>query len=71
MGSYSRLFSPLPTTVRALHFYLENLSALCSLVDSRRIVRTHARRSQQLILFYFRKQIKNLNTAGFELQNQH
>ena len=27
---------PLPTTVRALHFYRENISALSSLVDSRR-----------------------------------
>ena len=44
---------PLPTTVRALHFYLEKISALSSLVDSRRIVLTHARRSQQLILFFF------------------
>ena len=43
---------PLPTTVRALHFYRENISALSSLVDSRRIVLTDARRSQQLILFF-------------------
>ena len=28
---------PLPTTVRALHFYRENISALSSLVDSRRV----------------------------------
>ena len=42
---------PLPTTVRALHFYREKISALSSLVDSRRIVLTHARRSQQLIFF--------------------
>ena len=37
------------TTVRALHFYRENISALSSLVDSLRIVPTHAinRRSQQ------------------------
>ena len=56
-GSHSRLLSPLPTTVRALHFYRENISALSSLVDSRRIVLTHARRPQQLILvlFYFCK----------------
>ena len=45
---------PLPTTVRALHFYHEILF-ISSLVDSRRIVLTHARRSQQLIFFYFRK----------------
>ena len=40
--SHSRLFSPLPSTVRALHFYREKVSALSSLVDSRRIVLTHA-----------------------------
>ena len=51
-GSHSRLFSPLATTVRALHFYCEKISALSSLVDSRRIV-TRARRSQQLILLFF------------------
>ena len=47
--------APLPTTLRALHFYREKISALSSLVDSRRIVLTHARRSQQLILFFFCK----------------
>ena len=41
---------PLPTTVRALHFYREKISALSFLVDSRRIVLTHATRSQQTIL---------------------
>ena len=50
-GSRSRLFSPLSSTVRALHFYREKISALSSLVDSRRVVLTHARRTQQLILF--------------------
>ena len=53
-GSHSRLFSHLPNMVRALHcalhFYREKTSALSSLVDSRRFVPTHARRSQQLIL---------------------
>ena len=34
-GAHSRLFSPLPTKVRALHFYRGNISALSSLVDSR------------------------------------
>ena len=29
-GSHSRLFSPLPTTVRALHLFRENISALLS-----------------------------------------
>ena len=37
-----RLFSPLPTAVRALHFYREKDPALSSLVDSRRTVLTHA-----------------------------
>ena len=44
---------PLPTTVRALHFDCEKIPALSSLVDSRRIAHTQARRSQQLILFSF------------------
>ena len=52
-GHIAGSFPPLPTTVRALHFYRESISALCSLVDSCRIVLTHARRSQQLILFCF------------------
>ena len=43
---------PLPTTVRALHFFRE-ISALSSLVDSRRIELTPAGRSRQLILFLF------------------
>ena len=52
-GSYSRLFPPSPDTVRALHFSRGKISALSSLVDSRQIVPSHARRSQQLILFLF------------------
>ena len=44
---------PLPTTVRALHFYHEKISALSSLADSRRLVPTHATRSLQLILILF------------------
>ena len=36
-GSHSRVFSPLPTTVRASHFYREKTSALSSLVDSLRV----------------------------------
>ena len=44
---------PLPTAVCALYFYREKTSTLPSLVDSRRSVLTHARRSQQLILFSF------------------
>ena len=53
----------LPTTVRALHFYREKLSALSSLVDSRQIVLTHARRAQQLILFLF-LQIESKSCQG-------
>ena len=53
-GSHSRLFFPSPLrTVRALHFYREKTWALSSLVDSRRIVPTHARRSQQLTILFF------------------
>ena len=52
-GHIAGSFPPLSTTDRALHFYREKISALSSLVDSRRIVLTHARRSQQLILFLF------------------
>ena len=40
--SHGRLYSPLPTTVRALLFYRAKNSALSSLVDSRRVVPTHA-----------------------------
>ena len=52
-GSHSRLFFPSPLrTVRALHFYREKISALSPLVDSRRIVSTHARRSQHFDAFF-------------------
>ena len=54
-GSHSRLFSPLPTTVRAFHFCREMASALSSLVDLRRITPTHARHSQPFALFIFAK----------------
>ena len=60
-GSHSReaaSFPPLPTMVRAMRFYREKISALSSLVDSRRIVLTHARRSKQLILFLFLQILK-------------
>ena len=51
---------PLPTTVGALHFYREKISALSSLVDTRRIVLTHARRSQLAVdpFFFFSSQNK-------------
>ena len=41
-GLHSRLFSPLHTTVRALHFYRQKTSALSSLVDPSRNVLTRA-----------------------------
>ena len=73
--SHSRLFSPPSHYGSGLAFYRDNISALSSLVDSRWIVLTHARRSQQLIFFFryycFCKQIQNLATAGFELTDQH
>ena len=50
-GHISGSSSPLPTTVRALHFISRRFQL--SLVDSRRIVLSHARRSQQLILLIF------------------
>ena len=49
-GSQSGLFSPHTLYGSCLAIYRECISALSSLVDSRRIVRTYARRSQQLIL---------------------
>ena len=49
--------------VRALHLYREKISALSSLVDLLRIVLTHGKRPQQLILLSPR--------AGFELTDQH
>ena len=54
-GHISGSAPPLPTTVRALHFCRENIPAISSLVDSRRIVLTHAiiRCFQQLIPFLF------------------
>ena len=56
--------------VRALHFYRENISALSSLVDSRRIVPTDERCSQQLSLI-FTHNIQSINTYGFELWAGH
>ena len=38
-GHIAGSFPSLPTTVRALHSYRENISALSSLVDSRRRVK--------------------------------
>ena len=38
-GTHSRLFPPLPTTVRALHFYRKKMSALPSSIITRN--RTH------------------------------
>ena len=44
-GHIAGSFPSLPTTVRALHFYRDNILALSSLADSHRIVLTHALRS--------------------------
>ena len=54
-GSYCRFFPPLPTTYGSSLFIARKDSTLSSLVDSRRVAPTHARRSQQLILHYFCK----------------
>ena len=60
-GSRSRLFSPLPAMVRALQFYREKISGLSCLIDSRRIVPTHATRSKQFILSFFCSQINAIS----------
>ena len=52
-GSRSRLFSPLPNTIRVLHFYRERNLAFSPPVGSRRTAPTHPGRSQQLIFFPF------------------
>ena len=52
-GSHSRLFSPLPATVRVLHFHHEKISAVSSLVDSRRIVPTPRYVLSAVDRFYF------------------
>ena len=63
----SRLSSPLPTTVRALHFYREKISAPSSLVDWHRIVPTHRRRWSfsyyQVFLLFLRAQ-NGAETSG-------
>ena len=57
-GLHSRLFPPPPHYGSCLAFYREEISALSSLVDSRRIALTHARRSQQLVLFFRTNKLK-------------
>ena len=52
-------------------FIARRLPFLSSLVDSRRAVPTHFRRSQQLILLLFTNTLKNLTMAGVEIQDQH
>ena len=51
-GSHSRLFSP-PTHYGSCLAFFSREDFSSSLVDSCRIVLTHARRSQQFILFLF------------------
>ena len=52
-GSLSRLFPPLPATVRALHFYREKISAISSLDDSRRIEPSPRYKLSAVDPFYF------------------
>ena len=54
----------LPTTVRALDFHCEKTPALSSLVDSRRIAPTHARRSKQLIPLKKKKKDSKAHHGG-------
>ena len=62
----SRLFSPLPATVRAFHVYLDKTPTLSSLVDSRRIAPTHVihRYSHHFIPFIFLLIIKSKSHHG-------
>ena len=63
-GSHSRLFPP-PTHYGSCLAFLSREDFSSSLVDSRRIVLTHARRSQQLILFsFFFLQINSKSLLG-------
>ena len=55
-------FPPLPTTVRALHFFREKISALSL---------TRVELCLPFFFFFFCKYIQNLATAGFELTDQH
>ena len=55
---------PVHATVRALHFFREKILAPSSLVDSRRIVLTHARRSQQLVILLLFLQINSKYRHG-------
>ena len=68
-GSHSRLFSPTHYCSSCLAFFIaRRLQLFLASSTPRRIVPTHARRSQQLILFIFRKKhVQNITTAGFEL----
>ena len=66
-GSHSRLFSP-PTHYGSCLGFLSRGDFSSFLVDSRRFVLTHARRSQQLILFssffFFFLQINSKSRHG-------
>ena len=57
LGSHSRLFCP-PTHYGSCLAFLSREDFSASLVDSRRIVLTHATRSQQLVLFFFANKFK-------------
>ena len=70
-GQNSRLFTPLPTTVRALSLYGEKDSELSSLVDSRRTAPTHATigGSRQLVSFEDKKTPYGVRTHGINDTN--
>ena len=65
----SSFFSPLPTTVRTLHFCREKTTGLSSLVDSRRIVPTTTLgklSSWSFCFFFFCASIHNLTAGGIQ-----
>ena len=70
---YSRLFSPLPTTIRALHVVARRLQLflLSSTSVKMRLFPHYVVGALSSRSFYFCKEIPNPTTAGFELQDQH
>ena len=65
MVSRSERYAPLPATVRAFNFYSEKNAADPSLVDSRRIVRTHAINRRFLQVIFCTR--KKAHSVGLEL----
>ena len=70
-GSHRRLFSPLPTTVRALHVYRERTSDLLSSSTRVELCRPTVGALNSRSLFCFCKQRSNITTVGFEPQDQY